>query len=101
LIWVLHNKGAEKLDHEQILRFRAANPDSPVIVILNQIDSLEQDECDDALAAVKSKLEAHVLAIFPLSAKLAYATTHGKQIKELMLDKEAIRLVAYIEIMKK
>jgi GTPase Era involved in 16S rRNA processing len=82
LIWVLHNKGAEKLDYEQILRFRAANPDSPVIVILNQIDSIEKDECDDALAAVKSKLGAHVLAIFPLSARLAYEGQHERnQIK--------------------
>ncbi|MBV5308470.1 dynamin family protein [Chromatium okenii] len=85
LIWVLHSKGAEKLDHEQILRFRAANPDSPVIVILNQIDSIEKDECDDALAAVKSKLGAHVSAIFPLSARLADEGQHDQD--QLKLNK--------------
>jgi GTPase Era involved in 16S rRNA processing len=71
LIWVLHNKGAEKLDYEQIVQFCTANPDSPVIVILNQVDALEDDELRDALAATQDKFNAHVAAVLPLSAKLA------------------------------
>jgi hypothetical protein len=71
LIWVLHNKGAEKIDYERIVKFRAANPDSPVIVILNQVDALENDELRDALTATQDKLNAHVAAVLPLSAKLA------------------------------
>lgn len=71
LIWVLHSKGAEKLDYEQIVQFRTANPDSPVIVILNQVDALEEDELHDALTATQNKLNAHVTAVLPLSAKLA------------------------------
>ncbi|GEM_PF-5220428 len=71
LIWVLHNKGAEKLDYEQIVQFCTANPDSPVIVILNQVDALEEDELHDALTATQNKLNAHVTAVLPLSAKLA------------------------------
>ncbi|PQJ95390.1 DUF1566 domain-containing protein [Chromatium okenii] len=71
LIWVLHNKGAEKLDYEQIVQFRTANPDSPVILILNQVDALEYDELRDALTATQNKLNAHVAVVLPLSAKLA------------------------------
>ncbi len=79
IIWLLHNEGLRKEDKDNISRFHAANPDSPLIVIINQIDTLEADEKDDVFKSVSTKLQGIVQHVFLLSAKLAF---DGRQQKD-------------------
>ena len=79
IIWLLHSEGLRKEDKDNISRFHAANPDSPLIVIINQIDTLEADEKDDVFKSVSTKLQGIVQHVFLLSAKLAF---DGRQQKD-------------------
>ena len=80
IIWLLHSEGLRKEDKDNISRFHAANPDSPLIVIINQIDTLEANEKDDVFKSVSTKLQGIVQHVFLLSAKLAF---DGRQHKDV------------------
>jgi GTPase Era involved in 16S rRNA processing len=72
IIWLLHSEGLRKEDKDNIRWFHAANPDSPLIVIINQIDTLEANEKDDVFKSVSDKLQEIVQQVFLLSAKKAF-----------------------------
>jgi len=72
LIWVLHNEGIKKDDDTYISNFHKDNPDKPIIVIINQIDSLDDSELKSVLRTVKDKTADKVKKIFPISAKYAF-----------------------------
>jgi len=86
IIWLLHSEGLRKEDKDNISRFHAANPDSPLIVIINQIDTLEADEKDDVFKSVSDKLQGIVQQVFLLSAKKAF---EGRQQKDTLKLEES------------
>ena len=87
IIWLLHSEGLRKEDKDNISRFHAANPDSPLIVIINQIDTLEADEKDDVFKSVSDKLQGIVQQVFLLSAKKAF---DGRQQKDASKIEESL-----------
>jgi len=87
IIWLLHSEGLRKEDKDNIGRFHAANPDSPLIVIINQIDTLEADEKDDVFKSVSTKLRGIVQHVFLLSAKKAF---DGRQHKDVSKIEESL-----------
>jgi predicted GTPase len=87
IIWLLHNEGLRKEDKDNISRFHAANPDSPLIVIINQIDTLEANEKDDVFKSVSTKLQGIVQHVFLLSAKLAF---YGRKEKDASKIEESL-----------
>jgi len=86
IIWLLHSEGLRKEDKDNISRFHAANPDSPLIVIINQIDTLEANEKDDVFKSVSTKLQGIVQHVFLLSAKKAF---EGRQQKDTLKLEES------------
>jgi len=72
IIWLLHSEGLRKDDKEHIGRFHDENPESPLIIVINQIDTLDPDEQDSVYQGVSSKLRGIVQQIFLLSAKKAF-----------------------------
>ena len=86
IIWLLHSEGLRKEDKDNISRFHAANPDSPLIVIINQIDTLEANEQDDVFKSVSTKLQGIVQHVFLLSAKKAF---EGRQQKDTLQLEES------------
>jgi GTPase Era involved in 16S rRNA processing len=87
IIWLLHSEGLRKEDKDNIGRFHAANPDSPLIVIINQIDTLEANEKDDVFKSVSTKLRGIVQQVFLLSAKKAF---DGRQHKDVSKIEESL-----------
>ncbi len=86
IIWLLHSEGLRKEDKDNIRWFHAANPDSPLIVIINQIDTLEANEKDDVFKSVSDKLQGIVQHVFLLSAKKAF---EGRQQKDTLKLEES------------
>ena len=72
LIWLLDTAGLRKEDDNNLQLFHAANPESPIIVIINQIDTLDAEERESVLRMVRTKLKDRVHGVFPLSAKNAF-----------------------------
>jgi formylglycine-generating enzyme required for sulfatase activity/GTPase Era involved in 16S rRNA processing len=83
IIWLLHSEGLRKEDKDNISRFHAANPDSPLIVIINQIDTLEANEKDDVFKSVSTKLQGIVQHVFLLSAKKAFDGRQQKDVSKI------------------
>jgi|GEM_PF-3506429 len=72
LIWLLHNSGLRKQDDQPLREFHASHPDRPLIVIINQIDSLDEPERVTVQREVERQLGDIVTRVFLLSARQAF-----------------------------
>jgi small GTP-binding protein len=83
IVWVLHPEGIRSQDLEPIAQFNQRNPASPLVVIINQIDTLDAEERDTVFNQVKEKLKNITSNIFLLSAQNALEARQEKDSQKL------------------
>lgn len=84
IIWLLHPEGLRDQDLKPIAQFHKVNPASPLIVVINQIDTLDnKSDRDCVFKTVSEKLKDITQHIFLLSAKKALVGQKHEDSSEL------------------
>lgn len=69
LLWVMHLEGPRQSDLMALRAFRQRNPESPILVVANYADLLDEGEWEEVLADKQARLSEYAGAVFRVSAQ--------------------------------